>query len=149
MSNYSGKSILLSAAIGFVLGAFLTAMSQPIFYASIPKDKAEMAKQIEHLNSRIEDQLQTINNESARIAALNDEIETEKKAATNAQQQVAAARKEAEDAKSAIPHRYEVVKEGARTFRLDTATGKTCLLFATEADWKKPEISAQNCEYEH
>jgi hypothetical protein len=33
-------------------------------------------------------------------------------------------------------NRYQVVREGYRTFRLDTSTGATCLLFTTEYDWK-------------
>jgi len=32
--------------------------------------------------------------------------------------------------------RYQIHKEGFRTWRLDTATGKSCLMLATEADWK-------------
>ncbi len=32
--------------------------------------------------------------------------------------------------------RYQIHKEGLRTWRLDTATGKSCLMLATEAYWK-------------
>jgi hypothetical protein len=41
--------------------------------------------------------------------------------------------------------RYHQYNSGGRTWRLDTATGKTCLLLASEADWKKPDVAAQNC----
>jgi len=41
--------------------------------------------------------------------------------------------------------RYQINKEGFRTWRLDTATGQICLLLTAEADWKKPEIQAQGC----
>jgi hypothetical protein len=40
--------------------------------------------------------------------------------------------------------RYQLHKEGFRTWRLDTATGRSCLLLTTEADWKKPETMTQN-----
>jgi hypothetical protein len=32
--------------------------------------------------------------------------------------------------------RYQLHKDGPRTWRLDTATGRSCLLLASEADWK-------------
>jgi hypothetical protein len=38
--------------------------------------------------------------------------------------------------------RYQQYANGGRTWRLDTATGQTCLLLAPDADWKKPEVSA-------
>lgn len=41
--------------------------------------------------------------------------------------------------------RYQIHNEGFRTWRLDTATGQICLLLASSADWKKPDISAQGC----
>lgn len=44
--------------------------------------------------------------------------------------------------------RYQQYSRGNRTFRLDTATGSTCVLLATPADWKKPEMAAQSCAQE-
>lgn len=41
--------------------------------------------------------------------------------------------------------RYQVDREGFRTWRLDTATGQICLLLAPEEDWKKPETELQSC----
>jgi hypothetical protein len=41
--------------------------------------------------------------------------------------------------------RYQIYSRGFRTWRLDTATGATCLLLTTEVDWKKPETSASGC----
>ena len=41
--------------------------------------------------------------------------------------------------------RYQIYNRGYRTFRLDTATGKTCILLATDADWKRLDTQAQNC----
>ena len=32
--------------------------------------------------------------------------------------------------------RYQLHKESLRTWRLDTATGRSCLLLSTDADWK-------------
>jgi len=42
--------------------------------------------------------------------------------------------------------RFHQYTHGYRTWRLDTATGQNCLLLATDADWKKPETSAQVCQ---
>ena len=42
--------------------------------------------------------------------------------------------------------RYQIHREGFRTWRLDTSTGKICLLLTAEADWKKPEIALQSCQ---
>src|SRR5258708_3118246 len=33
-------------------------------------------------------------------------------------------------------HRYEIFKSGFRTWRLDTVTGKSCILLTTDSDWK-------------
>ena len=41
--------------------------------------------------------------------------------------------------------RYQIHREGFRTWRLDTSTGKICLLLASDADWKKPDIAIQGC----
>ena len=41
--------------------------------------------------------------------------------------------------------RYQIHREGWRTWRLDTATGQICLLLTSESDWKKPETSSQAC----
>lgn len=41
--------------------------------------------------------------------------------------------------------RYQIHREGFRTWRLDTATGQICLLLTSGADWKKPDIAAQAC----
>lgn len=41
--------------------------------------------------------------------------------------------------------RYQIHREGFRTWRLDTSTGQICLLLTAEADWKKPDIAIQGC----
>ena len=41
--------------------------------------------------------------------------------------------------------RYQQFLRGVRTFRLDTATGETCILLTSEDDSKKPETVAMGC----
>jgi len=44
--------------------------------------------------------------------------------------------------------RYQIHTIGIRTWRLDTATGASCLLLTTESDAKKAETVAQACPKE-
>lgn len=44
--------------------------------------------------------------------------------------------------------RYQIHREGFRTWRLDTATGQSCLLLATEADWKGGAKNQTSCAVE-
>jgi uncharacterized coiled-coil protein SlyX len=129
----------MALALGVLLGAFTEPIWMYFTYFGLPKDKMELARKISSLESRIEEQMSTIARQDNQIAELRTEI-------AKSAESVKAAKAETEQAKSATPRRYEVVKEGPRTWRLDTATGKTCLLLATEADWNKPEIAAQNCQ---
>jgi hypothetical protein len=57
--------------------------------------------------------------------------------------ELAQLRKDAEIGRSV--GRYQVHMSGFRTWRLDTATGASCLLLTSEADWKKPENAIQAC----
>ena len=41
--------------------------------------------------------------------------------------------------------RYQIHREGFRTWRLDTSNGTVCLLLTSEADWKKPDTELQSC----
>jgi hypothetical protein len=41
--------------------------------------------------------------------------------------------------------RYQMVQQGIRTWRLDTATGRSCLLLASEADWKGSANKQTSC----
>ena len=41
--------------------------------------------------------------------------------------------------------RFSMYHTSGRTWRLDSVTGENCLLLAQDADWKKPDISAQGC----
>lgn len=44
--------------------------------------------------------------------------------------------------------RYQLHREGFRTWRLDTATGSSCLLLTTEADWKGKGSEQSSCSLE-
>lgn len=41
--------------------------------------------------------------------------------------------------------RYQLHRDGSRTWRLDTSTGHSCLLLATEYDWKSSGSSQNSC----
>jgi hypothetical protein len=44
--------------------------------------------------------------------------------------------------------RYQQYSRGPRTWRLDSATGATCLLLTTDLDWKNPSTMAAACKQE-
>jgi hypothetical protein len=52
-------------------------------------------------------------------------------------------KKEAEIGRSV--GRYQIFTRGVRTWRLDTATGRSCLLLTSDEDWKKPDTAASGC----
>ena len=58
--------------------------------------------------------------------------------------ELAQLRKDAEIGKNV--GRFQVHREGFRTWRLDTATGTSCLLLTTAADWDKPESAISACK---
>ena len=37
---------------------------------------------------------------------------------------------------------------GGRTWRLDSVTGKTCILLTSDQDWKNPKTTASGCQCE-
>lgn len=41
--------------------------------------------------------------------------------------------------------RYQLYRQGNITWRLDTATGKTCVVLATDEEWKKPKVYRNGC----
>lgn len=41
--------------------------------------------------------------------------------------------------------RFQVYRQGSLTWRLDTDTGQTCVLFATNAEWRKPQVYRHGC----
>lgn len=46
------------------------------------------------------------------------------------------------------PGRYQNFSQGYRQWRLDTATGSSCIILASSADWKDPNVKRQGCECE-
>jgi hypothetical protein len=45
--------------------------------------------------------------------------------------------------------RFQVYRQGSLTRRLDTDTGQTCILFATNAEWSKPQVYQHGCGVAH
>ena len=41
--------------------------------------------------------------------------------------------------------KYQLYRQGNLTWRLNTATGKSCILFATDKEWKKPKVYWAGC----
>ena len=42
--------------------------------------------------------------------------------------------------------RYQLYRQGNLTWRLDTETGRSCILFATDEEWKKPRVYKAGCD---
>ena len=51
----------------------------------------------------------------------------------------------AEGTKFAGSGKYQIYRQGNLTWRLDTDTGHTCILFATEEEWRKPIVYTHGC----
>jgi hypothetical protein len=41
--------------------------------------------------------------------------------------------------------KYQLYRQGNITWRLDTDTGQTCVLFATDEEWRKPKVFRAGC----
>jgi hypothetical protein len=41
--------------------------------------------------------------------------------------------------------KYQVYRQGNITWRVNTETGQTCVLFATDEEWKKPRVYQAGC----
>jgi hypothetical protein len=41
--------------------------------------------------------------------------------------------------------KYQVYRQGDITWRLNTETGQSCVLFATDAEWRKPRVFQRGC----
>lgn len=41
--------------------------------------------------------------------------------------------------------KYQLYRQGNITWRMDTETGKTCIIFATEEEWKKQRVYRAGC----
>lgn len=125
-------AFLIGCAVGGILAAFGD-------YMVLPKDRVAAANQIADANSRA--------TSYARDADyLRSQLATAQQATRDAQAALSQAKSQLELEKSAKPDRYKIVKEGWRTWRLDSATGKVCLLLTTDEDWKNPKTAAENCD---
>lgn len=41
--------------------------------------------------------------------------------------------------------KYQLYRQGNLTWRMNTETGKSCILFATDKEWKKPKVYQAGC----
>jgi hypothetical protein len=41
--------------------------------------------------------------------------------------------------------KFQLYRQGDITWRLDTQTGNTCILFATDAQWRRPRVYQSGC----
>ena len=41
--------------------------------------------------------------------------------------------------------RYQLYRQGDLTWRLNTETGQTCIIFATDDEWRKPRVYRAGC----
>jgi hypothetical protein len=41
--------------------------------------------------------------------------------------------------------RFQVYRQGSLTWRIDTNTGQSCVLFATNDEWRKPQVYRHGC----
>ena len=41
--------------------------------------------------------------------------------------------------------RYQLYRQGNLTWRLNTENGETCVIFATEEEWRKPQVYRAGC----
>jgi hypothetical protein len=41
--------------------------------------------------------------------------------------------------------RYQLYRQGNITWRLDTETGRSCIIFATDEEWRKPRVYHAGC----
>jgi len=117
------QAVLVALSIGFVIGACIGAV---VVSSSLPRDKVQAATQIDTLRERVDDLAATLDRAYGQNNSLQRQL-------TDALADAAKARRETEEAKAAKLDRSKIVKQFARTWRLDSATGEMCLLLATEA----------------
>jgi hypothetical protein len=43
-------------------------------------------------------------------------------------------------------HKFSTYSAGGRTWRFDSQTGETCILLASESDWKNKKTKGQSCD---
>ena len=40
---------------------------------------------------------------------------------------------------------FQVYRQGNLTYRINTDTGQTCVLYATNEEWRKPQVYSHGC----
>lgn len=84
--------------------------------------------------------------EKAQYEAVQKELNDTKRNLSATQEEL---KKTKEQISEYQKHKYQVFHNGSRTWRFDTVTGKSCILLASKADWKKPDTSRQSCDCEN
>lgn len=73
----------------------------------------------------------------------------EKSKYDESQAELAQTKKQLEEAQKQVndlsAHKFSTYQGGSRTWRFDSATGDTCILLASDADWKRKETKEQSC----
>jgi hypothetical protein len=126
----------------FLGGAFV---GSSVAFRKVPKDRAEAMQQITVLQHSVDAIFSQLKGEIEKNNDLQKQLKTASEEIALARHDASEARQEADEAKSAEPDRFKVVKDGVRTWRLDTATGKLCLLLTSDEDWKIPSMARQSC----
>ena len=76
--------------------------------------------------------------EKSKYDALQNELNKAHEEVQKAQQQVT----------DCQAHKFQIYREGWRTWRLDSVTGKTCILLTSEQDWKNAKTTESGCPCE-
>ncbi len=135
--------VLWAFLFGCAAGGILIGASE---YMVLPKDRVTAANQIAPANSLAASYARHADDLGSQLATAQQATRDAQQAARDAQAALSQVKSQLELEKSAKPDRYKIVKEGWRTWRLDSATGTVCLLLASDADWKIPKIAAQGCD---
>jgi hypothetical protein len=80
--------------------------------------------------------------DKAKFDNSQKEIADLKKQLAEMQDKLAASQKSVADYQA---HKYQMFQSGFRTWRLDTATGDSCIALTTEGDWKLKKTKEQSC----
>jgi hypothetical protein len=80
--------------------------------------------------------------DKAKFDDSQKEIADMKKQLADTQEKLAASQKSVADYQA---HKYQMFQSGFRTWRLDTATGDSCIALTTDSDWKSKKTKGQSC----
>src|SRR5664279_4150798 len=79
--------------------------------------------------------------DASRYVEMKQFDETQRKL-RDVQAQLDDAKKQLADFQS---HRYSLFNQGNKTWRVDSATGGSCIQLAPSSDWKRKEVKEQSC----